>query len=56
MIPKLAGVVLCVALTPVILGLGAQAEPLATQGIGTSSCARLVNDSTPAKASTIPST
>ena len=47
MIPKLAGVVFCVALTPVILGLGAQAEPLATQGIGTSSCARLVNDLNP---------
>ena len=47
MIPKLAGVVFCVALTPVILGLGARAEPLATQGIGTSSCARLVNDLNP---------
>jgi hypothetical protein len=47
MIPKLPGMVFCAALTPVILGLGAQAEPLATQGIGTSSCARLVNDLNP---------
>ncbi|HEV7982503.1 MAG TPA: hypothetical protein VGP86_06365 [Xanthobacteraceae bacterium] len=47
MIRKLPGVVFCAALTPVILGLGAQAEPLATQGIGTSSCARLVNDLNP---------
>jgi hypothetical protein len=47
MIPKLPGIVFCAALTPVILGLGAQAEPLATQGIGTSSCARLVNDLNP---------
>jgi hypothetical protein len=47
MIRKLPGIVFCAALTPVILGLGAQAEPLATQGIGTSSCARLVNDLNP---------
>jgi hypothetical protein len=47
MIPKLAGVVFWAALTPVILGLGARAEPLVTQGIGTSSCARLVNDLNP---------
>ncbi len=47
MISKLPGMVFCAALTPVILGLGAQAEPLATQGIGTSSCARLVNDLNP---------
>jgi hypothetical protein len=47
MIPKLPGMVFCAALTPVILGFGAQAEPLATQGIGTSSCARLVNDLNP---------
>jgi hypothetical protein len=49
MIPKLPGVVFCAALTPVMLGLGAQAEPLATQGIGTSSCARLVNDLNPSE-------
>jgi hypothetical protein len=47
MIPKLPGVAFCAALTPVVLGCGAQAEPLATQGIGTSSCARLVNDLNP---------
>jgi hypothetical protein len=49
MIPKLPGIVFCAALTPVILGLGAQAGPLATQGIGTSSCARLVIDLDPSE-------
>ena len=37
MIPKLLGVLFCAALGSMI-GLGAQAEPLATQGIGTSNC------------------
>jgi hypothetical protein len=32
-----------------ILGLSARAEPLATQGIGTSSCARLVGDLKPSE-------
>jgi hypothetical protein len=49
MIPKLLGVVLAVALGFSILGLSVEAEPLATQGIGTSSCARLVNDLNPAE-------
>ena len=31
------------------IGLGAQAEPLATQGIGTSSCGRLVADLNPSE-------
>ncbi len=40
MTSKLPGVFLAAALG--VLGLDARAEPLATQGIGTSSCARLV--------------
>jgi hypothetical protein len=46
MIPKLLGVLFCAALGSMI-GLGAQAEPLATQGIGTSNCGRLVADLNP---------
>jgi hypothetical protein len=49
MIPKLPGVWFCAALGVSLLGLGAQAEPLATQGIGTSSCARLVADLNPSE-------
>jgi hypothetical protein len=49
MIPKLPGVLFCAALGLSLLGLGAQAEPLATQGIGTSSCARLVADLNPSE-------
>ena len=49
MISKLPRALLCAALGFPILGLGAQAEPLATQGIGTSSCARLANDLNPSE-------
>jgi hypothetical protein len=42
MTSKLPGVLLAAAVG--VFGLDAGAEPLATQGIGTSSCARLVND------------
>jgi hypothetical protein len=49
MIRKLHRVVPCVALGLCVCGLSAQAEPLATQGIGTSSCARLVNDLNPSE-------
>jgi hypothetical protein len=48
MISKLPGVLICAALGSMI-GLGAQAEPLVTQGIGTSSCARLVADLNPSE-------
>jgi hypothetical protein len=37
----------CIALGLCLFGLSVQAEPLATQGIGTSSCGRLVNDLNP---------
>jgi hypothetical protein len=47
MISKLPGVLLCAALASSLPGLGARAEPLATQGIGTSGCARLVDDLNP---------
>jgi hypothetical protein len=47
MMSKLARAILSAALGCSILGLDARAEPLATQGIGTSSCARLVNDLKP---------
>jgi hypothetical protein len=40
---------LCAALGLPLLGPGAQAEPLATQGIGTSSCALLANDLVPSE-------
>ncbi len=43
----LMGAALGLPLLGAALGPGAQAEPLATQGIGTSSCARLVNDLVP---------
>ena len=49
---KLPGVLLCAALGLSHLGLsvpGARAEPLATQGIGTSSCGRLVSDLVPSE-------
>jgi hypothetical protein len=49
MISKLPGVLLCAALGFPMTGFGAQAEPLATQGIGTSSCARLVADLNPSE-------
>jgi len=49
MISKLPGALLCAALGLPLLGPGAQAEPLATQGIGTSSCALLVNDLVPSE-------
>jgi hypothetical protein len=49
MIPKLPGVLFCAALGFPMFSLGAQAEPLATQGIGTSSCARLVADLNPSE-------
>jgi hypothetical protein len=55
MSPKLAGVLFCAALGLPLFGLlglsgpGARAEPLATQGIGTSSCGRLVNDLNPSE-------
>jgi hypothetical protein len=39
----------CVALGLCLFGLSAQAEPLATQGIGTSSCGKLVNDLNPSE-------
>jgi hypothetical protein len=45
MTSKLPGVLLAAAVG--VFGLDAGAEPLATQGIGTSSCARLVNDLNP---------
>ena len=45
MTSKLPGVFLAAALG--VFGLDAGAEPLATQGIGTSSCARLVADLNP---------
>jgi hypothetical protein len=45
MMSKLPGAFLAAALG--VLGLDARAEPLATQGIGTSSCARLVSDLNP---------
>ena len=48
MISKLPGVLFCAALGSMI-GLGAQAEPLATQGIGTSNCGRLVTDLNPSE-------
>jgi hypothetical protein len=52
MMSKLACAILSAALGCSVLGcsvfgLEARAEPLATQGIGTSSCARLVNDLSP---------
>jgi hypothetical protein len=52
MMSKLACAILSAALGCSVLGwsvfgLEARAEPLATQGIGTSSCARLVNDLNP---------
>jgi hypothetical protein len=46
---KLACAILSAALGCSILGLGARAEPLATQGIGTSSCGRLVTDLNPSE-------
>jgi hypothetical protein len=49
MISKLPGVLLCAALGFPMTGLGARAGPLATQGIGTSSCARLVADLNPSE-------
>jgi hypothetical protein len=49
MMSKLACAILSAALGCSILGLGARAEPLATQGIGTSSCARLVGDLKPSE-------
>jgi hypothetical protein len=49
MIAKLSGAVSSIALGFSLLGLPARAEPLATQGIGTSSCARLVNDLNPSE-------
>jgi hypothetical protein len=49
MIPKLPGVLLCAAVGFSMIGLGAKAEPLVTQGIGTSSCARLVADLNPSE-------
>jgi hypothetical protein len=45
MTSKLPGVLLAAAVG--VFGLDAGAEPLATQGIGTSSCARLVADLNP---------
>jgi hypothetical protein len=47
MTSKLPGVLLAAALG--VFGLDAGAEPLATQGIGTSSCARLVKDLNPSE-------
>jgi hypothetical protein len=47
MMSKLPGVLLATAVG--VFGLDAGAEPLATQGIGTSSCARLVNDLNPSE-------
>jgi hypothetical protein len=49
MIPKLPGVLLCAALGLPMLVVGARAEPLVTQGIGTSSCGRLVADLNPSE-------
>jgi hypothetical protein len=49
MISKLPRALLCAALGFPIIGSGARAEPLATQGIGTSSCARLANDLNPSE-------
>ena len=46
---KLPGVLLCAALGLSLSGLHARAEPLATQGIGTSSCGRLVTDLVPSE-------
>jgi hypothetical protein len=49
---KLACAILSAVLGCAVLGCsipGARAEPLATQGIGTSSCARLVNDLHPSE-------
>ena len=49
MMSKLACAILSAALGCSVLGLGARAEPLATQGIGTSSCARLLKDLNPSE-------
>jgi hypothetical protein len=49
MMSKLACAILSTALGCSILTLDARAEPLATQGIGTSSCARLVGDLKPSE-------
>jgi hypothetical protein len=49
MISKLACAILIAALGCSVLGLDARAEPLATQGIGTSSCSRLVADLKPSE-------
>jgi hypothetical protein len=49
MISKFACAILSAALGCSVLGLDASAEPLATQGIGTSSCARLVKDLNPSE-------
>ncbi len=49
MMSKLACAILSTALGCSILGLDARAEPLATQGIGTSNCARLVGDLKPSE-------
>jgi len=49
MMSKLACAILSTALGCSILGLGARAEPLATRGIGTSSCARLVGGLKPSE-------
>ena len=49
MMSKLACAILSTALGCSILTLDARAEPLATQGIGTSGCARLVGDLKPSE-------
>ena len=49
MMSKFACAILSAALSCSILGLDARAEPLATRGIGTSSCARLVGDLKPSE-------
>jgi hypothetical protein len=49
MTSKLPGLLFCATLGLSLPGLGARAEPLATQGIGTSSCARLINDLNPSE-------
>jgi hypothetical protein len=46
---KLPGVLFGAALGLCLSGLYARAEPLATQGIGTSSCGRLVSDLNPSE-------
>jgi hypothetical protein len=46
---KLPGVLFGTALGLCLPGLCARAEPLATQGIGTSSCGRLVSDLNPSE-------